>query len=368
MTQYNAMHTEASERIKFAHDSQDVFFHSLKRKVSLYFLERKITRFGNSLLIIKSIFWIGVFVASYILILSNKFNTWQLILLTMVFGFSMFLLSINIAHDASHHSFSSNPRVNKALSYVFELIGANSKMWDMLHNKSHHPFVNLHENDLAIATEPFLRLSPDARYKRIYKYQHFYAFFLYSISTIFWVFAKDFKFFRKKKVGPIFQESPSTLDYAVLIVSKLFYLSYTLVIPILVLNVPWWYVIIGFVIMHVTMGITLGLTFQTTHSVAETEKISVKETKELDCSWAYHVLRGTSDFSTQSRVYNWFFGGLNTHVAHHLFPNVSHVHYPAISLIIKETAGEFGYPYIENKGMFAALRSHFRYLKRLGKE
>ena len=54
-------------------------------------------------------------------------------------------------------------------------------------------------------------------------------------------------------------------------------------------------------------------------------------------------------------------------VEHHLFPKICHVHYPAISDIVKDTATEFGVPYIENKSFWTALASHSRVLKKLGR-
>jgi len=38
-------------------------------------------------------------------------------------------------------------------------------------------------------------------------------------------------------------------------------------------------------------------------------------------------------------------GGMNYQIEHHLFPSVSHVHFPAISKYVEETAKEFNIPY-----------------------
>jgi linoleoyl-CoA desaturase len=58
-------------------------------------------------------------------------------------------------------------------------------------------------------------------------------------------------------------------------------------------------------------------------------------------------------------------GGLNAHVAHHLFPKVGHMHYRAISRIIARVAARYGIVYHRTnlRGMIAA---HFRLLRRLG--
>jgi linoleoyl-CoA desaturase len=57
---------------------------------------------------------------------------------------------------------------------------------------------------------------------------------------------------------------------------------------------------------------------------------------------------------------------LNFQVEHHLFPRISHVHYKAISPIVKATAEEYGIDYLENETFFGAVGSHVRLLKKLG--
>ena len=54
-------------------------------------------------------------------------------------------------------------------------------------------------------------------------------------------------------------------------------------------------------------------------------------------------------------------------VEHHLFPKVCHVHYHAISKIVKETAEDYAIPYHEFKSVAAAIASHYRVLKVMGK-
>ena len=43
---------------------------------------------------------------------------------------------------------------------------------------------------------------------------------------------------------------------------------------------------------------------------------------------------------------NFFTGGLNLQVEHHLFPAISFMHYPAISRIVADECGKRGIPYV----------------------
>ena len=90
------------------------------------------------------------------------------------------------------------------------------------------------------------------------------------------------------------------------------------------------------------------------------------ETGTMKNTWAIHQLFTTVNFSTKNRIMNWFSGGLNHQVEHHIFPHISHVHYTKISKIVRETAKEFNLPYHEYKTTRKALIAHFSHLREMG--
>ena len=61
-------------------------------------------------------------------------------------------------------------------------------------------------------------------------------------------------------------------------------------------------------------------------------------------------------------------GGLNFQIEHHLFPRVSHVHYPAISKIVQEACQKYKLNYNYYPSMLQAVVSHVKTMKRLGKK
>lgn len=352
--------------IRYHHRDAHPFHALVWARSEAWFKASGKTRYGGVALYWKTAFWLSAYWGFYGLIISNLLPFPVTLLAWMAFGFAMLLVSLNIGHDASHGCFSPHRRVNAAFAYVFELIGTSSYLWGIMHNKAHHGYVNLHVNDVAIQTEPMLRLSPDAPHYPWQRWQHIYAIPLYSISTLFWVVLKDFRFITKPRIGPFDTSRHPWHQYVQLVGFKLIYFAYLIFVPWLWVGIPLWQVLLGFLLMHLTMGITLGLTFQTTHAVEETQDPNWEGPDAIDNTWAIHVLESTSDFNTQSRLLNFLFGGLNCHVAHHLFPNISHVHYPQISKIIEEVAVSQGLRYIQNPNMWAAAVSHLRYLKRLG--
>lgn len=142
--------------------------------------------------------------------------------------------------------------------------------------------------------------------------------------------------------------------------------SILLVMPILVAGVvP---TIIGFLISTLVAGFILSIVFQLAHTVEHTSFPRANEsTGKMDDEWAVHQLKTTANFATHNKALSWFVGGLNFQIEHHLFPKVSHVHYPAISHIIKQTCVEYNIQYVEFKRMHHAVISHVSFLKEMGK-
>ena len=152
-----------------------------------------------------------------------------------------------------------------------------------------------------------------------------------------------------------------------LIISKIIYFSFWIVLPILVFNIVWWKVLIGFFVMHYTAGLILSLVFQLAHIIGEADMpLPDTTTGNMKNSWVVHQLKTTVNFSTKNKIVNWFTGGLNHQIEHHIFPHISHIHYTKISEIVKKTASEFNLPYNEYKTTRSAIFSHFKFLKQMG--
>lgn len=252
----------------------------------------------------------------------------------------------------------------------FNLLGANDYMWSIQHNIAHHTYTNIpgHDEDTEVA-KGLLRLSPADPRTRIMKYQHYYAFFLYSLASISWVLRKDYIKFFKKKIG----NSVDTSNHPKKEVFNLFfykgvYYFFFIAAPLLFLNITVGQFLIGFLSMHLAEGLVLGLVFQLAHVVEGTSFPEPDSQGNIEEAWAIHQMNTTANFASKSWLANFLCGGLNMQIEHHLFPYICHIHYPEISKIVRETAKEFNVPYIENETFFEALKSHYSVLKRLGKE
>jgi linoleoyl-CoA desaturase len=83
--------------------------------------------------------------------------------------------------------------------------------------------------------------------------------------------------------------------------------------------------------------------------------------------WAVHQAQVTLDYDRHSRVRTWFFGGLNYHLEHHLFPSICHINYPGMSRVVEETCREFGVKYGQHRSFWTGLAEHYRWLREMGK-
>ncbi|MBU8898043.1 acyl-CoA desaturase [Corallococcus sp. H22C18031201] len=354
-------------RVTFAHGDATHFGEEVKRRVAEYFESRNLSQKANTAMVVKSFLLLGLTFGTYGLLLTNAFGPWAMLGMAVVMGVGIAGLGFSVAHDGLHGAYSDNPRVNLAAGLVFDLLGANGYMWKLTHNVIHHTYTNLIGVDEDLTVSPQLRLSPHAEWKPYHRVQHLYAFFAYGLSTIFWVFVKDYKYFLAKDLGPYKGKKHPASEWAILFAMKAVYYTWSLVVPVLVLHVTWWQFLIGLLTMHLTAGGILGIVFQLAHVVEETQHPLPDASGKVENTWMVHQLQTTSNFARKNKLLSWYVGGLNFQIEHHLFPKVCSVHYPAISEIVRETALKHGLTYPEAETFMDAVGSHYRTLRELGK-
>lgn len=174
--------------VQISYQKNDAFFASLTAEVNAYFEKRNISKKANWIMFSKSAFILFLFFGSYSLMLSNSFLGWPLFFLQILFHCSMFLMAVGIAHDGSHFAYSNKRWVNRALTYVFDLIGINSYFWTYNHVHSHHVAPNVPILDSAIESFSLVRLHPKTKQSKLNSKQHWYMFFIYSLVPLFQIF------------------------------------------------------------------------------------------------------------------------------------------------------------------------------------
>jgi linoleoyl-CoA desaturase len=354
-------------KITFSNRNNE-FYQSLKTAVDEYFEKQHKKKTGDWRLFSKTIILVTAAVTGYVLLMFFKLPALPALLICAAMGYLFACLGFNVMHDANHGSYCSKPKLNDLIGLSANALGASAFFWKQKHNILHHTYTNVDGLDDDIAKSPIIRQCESQKWVPAHKVQHLYLLPVYSLSSIFWIFFMDFAKYFTGKIYTTEAWTMSTKNKIIFWITKLGYLSFYMVLPIIKWGFfPW---LAGFLIAHVAMGLTLSIVFQLAHVVENTEfeHVSLDETKHIDEAWAIHELRTTSNFAMNSKLVSWFVGGLNFQVEHHLFPKVSHIHYPAISKIVQQKCKEYNLPYNYYPTMFQAVASHFRVMKSLGKK
>jgi len=358
--------SEASRR-ELAGDasSASAFPKVLRRRLDRFFADQNISPKADRTMWIKISVGLATLLSSWIAIYAFRPDSWRFVALYVIGGIAQTFLLLNIAHDSNHNAISSVPSVNKALNYVFDVCGISSYMWRILHHRGHHSCINLHGEDDALTGRGIFRFTPHEPRAPHHRFQHWYALFFYAMFSLDYVFVRDFECFFFPSHDYLKRTRHAAREYIVLFAGKAFYLTYMLVLPMVVLRKSPLLVIGAFVLVHLIIGLTVSLVFQTTHTIDSTYFPS--DRSEFD-NGVYHIFATTADYATENPVVGWLVGGLNHHIAHHLCPFVCHTHYAPLTRIVRETAQEFGIPYRQHPTMTRAIRHHLLLLKQLGNE
>lgn len=342
------------------------FASTLRSRVNAYFRANNIPNTGNRNLYVKSIVLVSTAVGIYLALLLLPLYTWLSVVLCILFGVTLATIGFNIMHEGGHQSFSKKGWLNSVSAYSLNMLGGTIYFWKQKHNINHHTYTNVDGLDHDIDVK-FMRMHADQPYKRFHRFQSAYWFLLYGISYIAWVFFQDFEKYFSGRMGPKAERKAMPMrEHIIFWGTKVGYVGVYLVAPIIF--VGWLPAIIGWLIVGVSCGFCLAVVFQLAHVVESTQfPVADQDSGKIEQEWMVHQLSTTANFSTGNRLVSWLLGGLNFQVEHHLFPRISHVHYPAINKLVKQTCAEYGVVYLEHRTMGQAFMSHLRHIHRLGR-
>ena len=353
---------------RYSNELDREFSKAVISRVNTYFAENKIPKHGDHRMILKTLLMLSGFFGPYVLMLFQPFSylggyyaLWALM------GVAMAGIGMGIMHDSIHGSYAQSPFINRILGLTLNLMGGNAYVWHMQHNVLHHTYPNIDDTDDDIDIPFMLRMSPHQPRYWFHRFQHLYVWVLYAFATVFWVTSKDFVMLGKYKERNMLKEKHEYLKrFLNILLWKVVYFGYLLVIPIVLLDFPWYLTLTMFLVMHIVGGVLLSIIFQPAHVFTGTEFIQQAD-NQIDRSWHKYQLETTTNFKLNGFM-TWLSGGLNYQIEHHLFPNICHVHYPRISRIVKKTVREFGLPYHLQRNLWAALYLHYDMLRELGQE
>ena len=361
--------TSARERLRenqLAFDSDNAFHTELRRRVAEYFEKNGTRPRDNPRMYLKTALILGAFFGSWALLTFVAEAWWEIVPLALLLALATAGIGFNVQHDGGHQAYSDRKWINDTMALSLDLVGGSSYIWRWKHAVFHHTYTNVQDHDSDMDLGAVARLGPHQKLRFHQRWQHLYIWLLYGIMTIRWQCYGDFRDLIDGRIGARPFPRPRGADLARLIGGKVLFFALAFGIPMLVR--PWWQVLLVYAATMAVVGIALSIVFQLAHAVEEAQFPVPSADGRIDRPWAVHQVETTIDFSRDNRLLSWFVGGLNFQVAHHLFPRVCHVHYPALTRVVEETCREFGVRYQAQRSMFAGLASHYRLLRRLGSQ
>lgn len=345
---------------------ENVFYGRLKADINHYFNENNLEKTGNRQLYSKAVILIFSALLVYIVLLSVQLPLVVAVLLCMLLGLLLAGIGFNIMHDAIHGSFSGKKWVNTVLALTLNALGGNAFIYKQKH-LIHHNYTNVDGLDDDIAKSPLMRQCTSQRWVPAHRYQYLYIPLVYAVSGLAWITILDFTKYFTQKVYVTPMHKMKAGDHLLFWLSKLLYLFFYVALPVYCVGATAWF--IGFFCMNATMGMTLAIVFQLAHVIENTSfETAGTGTKLMGNEWAVHQIQSSANFATSNRLITWYVGGLNYQIEHHLFPKISHIHYPAISKIVQQACNEYGLMYNSFPKMSNAIASHFRLMKKLGEK
>ncbi len=351
-------------KLKFSKDEGSEFYKELNERIEQYFSEKGIPKTGNKTMIFKILLYFSLDILFYGLMITST-TTLGFYTFYLLMGLSVLLTAFNISHDAAHGVAVKNKFWNKLLfSISFNLQGNNAYVWGKNHNESHHLYTNIEGSDIDVLNNPLFRMTESQELKWFHKYQFIYAPFLYLLYSINWFFFRETLMLINYSSRTIKIKIPQN-EVVKLVIYKLLYIGYMIILPIYFLSFGWQTVLLAFLLNHFMVSILFVGVLGVSHLSDFVEHPVPDQNNKLEMSWPKLQMCTSVDYNADSKFFNWTLGGFNAHALHHLLPNICHVHYLEILPIFRELAQKHGLNYMEMP-YGKSLASHFRFLKGMG--
>lgn len=312
------------------------------RKLVYEFTKMGLFEKKGHLTCVSLIFMVMLFVSSVIGVLRSE-SQWVHLLCGGMMGF-LWIQSGWIGHDSGHYQIVNHPRLNRFLQVLTGncLTGISIGWWKWNHN-AHHIACNSLEFDPDIQHMPLFAISSkffssltsyfyerkmnfDSVARFLVSYQHwtFYPVMCFARINL---YAQSFVLLLSKRRVP--KRGQEILGLLV------FWIWY----PLLVSCLPSWWERIMFVVASFVVTGIQHVQFCLNHFAS-----SVYLGPPTSNDWFEKQTCGTLDIKCSSWM-DWFHGGLQFQVEHHLFPRLPRCHLRKISPFVKELCKKHNLPY-----------------------
>lgn len=361
-----------SKKIRYASaDTPNLIYKQIRQGAEKYFTENKLPKHATAFMAYKA-------AALVVLIIGGYWSLMQLetfsgaLAAYFLLSFTSLILSINLGHDAAHHAVTGVKRTDDLIfQTIFALQGLSGYVWQVRHNYSHHVLPNVKEHDTDLEITNLILFEPNTDTARWYhRYQHIYAPFLYAFTSFHLLFVQDFKFFLQKDHANLHFGRIPVIEWIKMIGFKVLYFGLTFGLPMAFGSLDFWQVVAAWALIHMSVSVFVAFTFFISHHVTELDYVGSGANHDLiSDSWIHHQITTTIDFEPDNAFANFLFGGFNLHVAHHVFPEISHEHYPAMTRMIRQVlADNNASDWYKSFSFTEGCASHIQHLKNIAEK
>ena len=337
------------------------FQKTLNERVNAFLRDNHIPGRDVPAMYVKTAVALAWWLVAYLLLLLGHFSPPVNIALCFLWAMSIASIGFNVMHDANHGGYSDHPLVNKLVSLSAEMLGMSGFRWRTKHNVWHHTYTNIAGFDDDVETFGLMRLSPRMPWKPLYKGQVWYFPVVYSFIAFDFILRDFAMALTGKSDDNHIYPKMNAEDKLTFWLGKLFFVAIMFALPLRVF--PWWQVLIGFFLVMLTVGLVMGIVFQLAHINGEVAfPVPVGSPQQIKNEWAVHQVETTADFAPRNWLLNFYVGGLNYQIEHHLLPHICHLNYPRLAPIVRATCEEFGIRYTCYNTWREAFVGHLREL------
>jgi len=344
------------------------FKQALNQRAKRYLETRQDHRFADGPSLLKAFCLAIACVTGYLLALQQSSVLTFALAYVVAIGCCM-LLNIEVNHDASHNVFLRSRPANRLVGrMVTLLLGIDPDYWRVRHADFHHVYPNIEHYDLDTEENGFFRQTPFQCWRPHMRWQHYYWPLMAAMSLpwIAWVF--DWK--DRLGLTPLHKANPlqGPTGWLLFITSKLGHLTLALILPLYAASrhgISWPSVVLIYLAAQMAASLFVVFLLLGTHW-AQATFCEAPSNGVMRQGWYAHNFATACDWYPTPRGLQWFMGGLNLHLTHHLFPGWHHRHYGVLAGIVAATAEEFGFNY-RCLGYRELLRAQQDFLQAMGR-
>jgi len=263
-----------------------------------------------------------------------------------ILGFLWIVFGLNMMHEGSHYALVRNTKLNLLCSRLWNGFGLwNGDVWQLHHVIYHHRFTGSDSDPDVYHLRPFYKKNNKNKSLKCTAYLFPLVLFIFPGYYL----GQAISYFLGYKSGKVFgmpipSVRLSTIDL-LLMISRL---------------CIFYFIGIHASIMHIiSNNIFYGVNVLADHDTYE----ALVENHYSGNDWLKLQVRNSANFYTNSYVYTYLFGGINYQIEHHLFPNMSSIHYKAISPIVREFCKEHDIKYTVHNSIYEIMKEYYKSLK-----